>query len=98
MVKVGPLSPSYSSPGAQIDLVIERTDNIIYVCEMKFTNAPYSISSAYNEKLLQKIATFKSESKTSSGVQVVNVAATGFRRNPNANIVSQVVSGNDLFA
>lgn len=87
-----------SKPGAQIDLVIERPDKITYVCEMKFTNASYSISASYCEKLLQKMSVFKSESKTKSSVQVVIVAAAGFTRNANASAVAQVVEGDDLFA
>lgn len=92
-----PWRSTTSKPGAQIDLVIERADKITYVCEMKYTNTPYSISSSYGEKLAQKIDVFKAESKTTNSVQVVIVAAAGFKRNSNASIVSQVVVGDDLF-
>lgn len=40
-----------SSRGAQIDLVIERADNCINLCEIKYVNIPYLITKEYAEKI-----------------------------------------------
>lgn len=62
-----------------------------YVCEVKFTNAEYVLTSAYRKKLLRKAEVFKAESKTGSAVQIVMVCTAGFRRTPNADIVTHVI-------
>ena len=93
-----PWESSQSSPGAQVDLVIERPDKITYLCEMKFTAAEFSVSAAYRKDLLRKAEAFKGESRTRNAVQLVVVAAAGFRHNANSDMIVQVVEGDDLFA
>jgi len=46
-------------PGAQIDLVIDRADQCINLCEAKFTRENFAIDKAYAEKLRIKKAVFK---------------------------------------
>ncbi|MBQ9009786.1 MAG: ATP-binding protein, partial [Clostridia bacterium] len=36
-----------SSPGVQIDLLIDRRDNVINLCEMKCTDQPFAIDASY---------------------------------------------------
>jgi hypothetical protein len=93
-----PWESSQSSPGAQVDLVIERPDRITYLCEMKYTAAEFSVSAAYRKDLLRKAEVFKDESHTRNAVQAVIVAAAGFRHNANSDMVVQVVEGDDLFS
>lgn len=42
-------------PGAQIDMIIERADRIIHLCEMKFSEGVYHISQDYEKKLRERI-------------------------------------------
>ncbi|MBK7524642.1 MAG: ATP-binding protein [Saprospiraceae bacterium] len=44
--------------GAQIDLIIDRADNIIHLCEIKFCNATFVIDKSYAAKLRNKVASF----------------------------------------
>ena len=88
---------SNADPGAQVDLVIERADRITYLCEMKFTDAPFVISSAYAEDLVRKREVFKAESGTSNSVQLVLVAAAGLKQNSHSDLLSQTITGDDLF-
>lgn len=53
-----------SSPEVQIDLLIDRRDNVINLCKMKCTDQPFSIDASYERQLLEKSAVFRSESKT----------------------------------
>ena len=93
-----PWESSSSEPGAQVDLVVERADKITYLCEMKCTDDVFSVSSSYRKDLLRKASVFKSESKTKNAVQTIVVAASGFKRNANSDIVAHAVSGDELFA
>lgn len=50
--------------GAQIDLLIDRNDSCINVCEIKFSAYPFEISKAYATELGSKLSVFQEETKT----------------------------------
>ncbi|MCX6225097.1 MAG: ATP-binding protein [Bacteroidia bacterium] len=50
--------------GTQVDLVIDRRDQVINLCEMKFSLNPFTIDKKYSEELRNKIVLFKSETGT----------------------------------
>ena len=50
-------SSSAESPGYQIDLLFERDDRVITVCEVKYTQAPVDVSII--EEVERKLALFK---------------------------------------
>jgi len=49
---------------AQIDLVIDRNDNVINLCEMKYSNEEYAIEKDLSEKFRKQKACFIRDSKT----------------------------------
>lgn len=51
-------------PGFQIDLLIDRNDQIINLCELKFHKEDFVMTKAYAQELRQKIALFKAATKT----------------------------------
>lgn len=55
-------------PGAQVDMVIDRTDQTIHVCEAKFTKENYAITVEYAEKLRLKKMIFKQATQTKKAV------------------------------
>ena len=86
-----------SKPKAQIDLVIERKDGITDLCEMKFTNGPFSTADEACRNLENKREAFLRESKTNNAVHLVLVSALGFKERVHPNGVSALVTGDDLF-
>lgn len=48
-----------AGPGAQIDLVIDRRDQAINLCEMKFSEGPFTIDKRYAEELRRKREVFR---------------------------------------
>ncbi|MDP5120533.1 MAG: ATP-binding protein [Spirosomaceae bacterium] len=50
--------------GAQVDLVIDRNDGIIHLCEAKFTNSEFIITKEYNATLRKKRTIFQHITKT----------------------------------
>lgn len=40
----------------RIDMLIDRQDNVINVCEMKFHASPFTITKAYRDKLQERMA------------------------------------------
>ncbi len=81
----------------QIDLIVERADRVIDICEAKFYKAPYAISKedAWNyDRLIEDFIAF---SKTESSVHFVLVSPLGVAHNGNEGVVSNVVTLDDLF-
>ena len=83
--------------GAQIDLIIERADNIINVCEMKFSAEAYVITKKYAAELATKVGTFRDVEKIRKGIHLTFVTANGLARNIYANAVQSELTLDDLF-
>ena len=67
--------------GAQIDLVIDRRDQVINLCEMKFSINPFVIDSKYAEELRNKVGTFRTETKTRKSVFITLITTFGLQPN-----------------
>ncbi|MCQ2100534.1 MAG: hypothetical protein MJZ10_09545 [Fibrobacter sp.] len=68
--------------GAQIDLLIDRVDKIIHLCEVKFTDGQYSITKDYAEKLRNRGSIFKAMSKTRKSLVHTFVTVDGVAKIP----------------
>lgn len=68
--------------GVQIDLVIDRNDGIINLCEAKFTNAEWTLTKDYTATLRRKRAIFQEITKTKKAV--VTTILTSYPANQNA--------------
>jgi len=86
-----------SEKGAQIDLVIDRADRIINLCEMKFSEQPYSISKDYEEKLRNRMVLFKEDTKTRKSLVTTMVTTYGVLKGIHSGIVQNEVLMDDLF-
>jgi AAA+ ATPase superfamily predicted ATPase len=83
--------------GAQIDLVIERNDKVINLCEMKYVNGEFTINKKQEENLRNKRATFKEETKTRKAVHITMITTYGVKRNEYWGHIQSEVTMNDLF-
>ncbi len=86
-----------SSPGVQIDLLIDRRDGVINLCEMKCTDQPFAIDASYEQQLLEKVNVFRTESKTKKAVHLTMVASAGLVHNAHSGSVINEITGDDLF-
>ena len=84
--------------GAQIDLLIDRNDGVIILCEMKYTKVPFQIDASYEANLLNKRARFIEATQTRKAVHITMVSSQGLERNAYADEIQSEVSGGDLFA
>ncbi len=83
--------------GTQIDLLLDRADNVINLCEMKYTSGPYAIDKAVDSLLATKVETFRALSKTQKAIHVTFVTSRGLVRNSYWNDVQSEVTLDDLF-
>ena len=86
-----------SSPGAQIDLLIDRRDGIINLCEMKFSDQAFAIDAAYEKQLQNKTEVFRAESRTKKAIHLTMVTSSGLAHNAYSGSVINEITGNDLF-
>lgn len=83
--------------GAQIDMVIDRADRIINICEMKFCEDDFAITAAYDKNLRHKLSTFAEETKCKSSLHLTLVTTYGLKFNEYAGRVQNVITMEDLF-
>ena len=86
-----------SEVGAQIDMVIERADGIINVCEMKYSRSDYKQDIDDSRNLINKIDDFVSETKTKKSVQTVLITTYGLREGAHADDFQKVLTLDHLF-
>ena len=86
-----------SSPGAQIDLLIDRNDSVINICEMKYAKGEFSIDKKYAELLRNKREVFVRETKTRKAVHLTMVTTHGVKRNDYHSVIQSEVKMEDLF-
>jgi len=83
--------------GAQIDLLIERNDKVINLCEIKYVQEQIVIDKKLDENLRNKRAAFKRETKTKKAIHLTMITTYGVKHNEYwGNIQSEVVM-DDLF-
>ena len=83
--------------GVQIDLVIDRSDSIINLCEIKYANDEYVIDADYNARLRQRETLFKKVTLTRKYLQHVFITTYGVKQNLYSDIAQIQVSLDGLF-
>ena len=85
------------APGAQVDLVLDRADGIVDLCEMKCTDAPFALDKAGDEALRRRESAFRDATKTRKAIHHVLVSAAGRARSQYMWSFQNVVALDDLF-
>ncbi len=83
--------------GAQIDMLIDRRDRVINICEMKFADDQFLIDKDYDLNLRRKINRFVEETKTKKTIQLTFVTTYGIKQNMYSSRISNQVLLEDLF-
>lgn len=92
------INSSWFNANAQVDLLIDRDDNIMNLCEIKFCNAPFAIDKKYYLNLKNKISELQKETATSKNIFLTMVTTFGLKKNEYSNeLVSNTVELRDLF-
>ncbi len=87
-----------SETGAQIDLIIDRRDQVINVCEIKFSINPFTITKKYAAELRNKIGAFKEETGTRKTVFLTMITTYGLNQNMySTGLIQNELKMDDLF-
>lgn len=86
-----------SSSGAQIDLLIDRADQTITICEMKFYTDEFTIDKKYAIELDRKLRVFRDQTKTKKSLFLTFITTYGVKKNEYSNRLMQNNIKMDLF-
>ena len=85
-----------SKPGSQIDMVIDRADNVVNLCEMKFYNEEFRVSKEYNAKIMHRINSVSELLPKRKVVRMTLVTTEGIARNEYSGIFQNTITLADL--
>ena len=83
--------------GTQIDLLIDRKDETINVCEIKYTQEEFEITKEYEAKLMNKLAVLAKETDIKKSFMLTLITTYGVKPNAHSGIVQSEVLMDDLF-
>ena len=83
--------------GCQIDMLIDRADNAINICEMKYYDGLYSLTNKDIEDLQRKRNVFQQTIKTKKQLFITLITAQGLVANPNSYLIDKHLDANALF-
>lgn len=83
--------------GAQIDLIINRTDNVIDLCEMKYSDSLYELTKNYIEWLKERRDLFKKETRTTKTLHLTMITSQGLANGKYTSQIQSQVTMDDLF-
>ncbi len=84
--------------GAQIDLLFDRDDDAITLCEIKYTYEPFQVTKHYAEQLRRKFTVFKQKTRTKKQIFCAMISANGLKKTLySEEMIQDVVTLEDLF-
>ena len=83
--------------GAQIDLLIDRKDETVNVCEMKYYSGEYAISADERERIDNRLCLLREETGTKKSFLFTLITSFGYRENANSDGVQCSLTLDDLF-
>ena len=86
-----------STPAAQIDIVIERADRIVNICEVKYSQSPYELAKEEFDKIQNRKNTFVKETGLKHTPWITLITTEGIAPGKYSQMVQSVVVLDDLF-
>lgn len=83
--------------GTQIDLLIERKDNIVNMCEMKFYSEEFAVSKAYHKTLVHRSNLLLEHLSPKMAIHPILITTYGLTHNEYSREFVNYVTFNELF-
>ena len=83
--------------GAQIDMVIDRSDNVINVCEVKYSKGDFLLTKTEYQKMVNRIGALSSEVRERKAIQPILITTFGLKPGEYADLFQRVLTMDDLF-
>lgn len=86
-----------TTPAAQIDIVIERTDRLVNICEVKYSQGEYHLDKEEYDKICKRKNTFVQETGIRHTPWLTMITTDGLARGRYEEMIQSQVTLNDLF-
>ncbi|TAK79364.1 MAG: AAA family ATPase, partial [Gammaproteobacteria bacterium] len=87
-----------SEKGAQIDLLFDRKDDAVTLCEIKYTNEPFRIDKSYAGELLNKVNVYKKHTGVTKHIFIAMITSDGLKPTMySEELISHQVTLSDFF-
>lgn len=83
--------------GSQIDLLIVRKDQVINLCEMKYSESDYIVNASFIRDLNRKISDFKRKTETKYAIHSTLITTYGIDHNAYSGEIQAIITSEDLF-
>ncbi len=83
-------------PGAQIDLLIDRKDGIVNICEMKCSDSEFVIDKKVGEELVHKREVFRAEAAPDKALHITVISMSGVSEGKYNSVAQSFISGAEL--
>ena len=83
--------------GTQIDLLIHRNDNVINMCELKFTSEDFIVDKKYYRVLLSRPEKIKKAVSPKISVYSTLITTFGLKHNEYSGVFNNVITMDELF-
>ncbi|MBR2091278.1 MAG: ATP-binding protein [Fibrobacter sp.] len=86
-----------SDPAVQIDLIIDRADGMINLCEIKYSGADYTLTESEYKKIETRAAAFANETGTRKGIFKTLITASPIKKNQYSESIPVKLTADSLF-
>lgn len=83
--------------GAQIDLLIDRKDDAVNICEMKYSDSKFVIDEEYSRVIRNKVNVFREETGTKKALIPTLVSVEGMERGAYSDVIFAELTATELF-
>jgi len=88
---------SWTAPSAQIDLLIDRNDGVINVCEMKYYKGKYPLKPEEMERMQNRVNTLLEETGASKSINLTLITSCGVTPSSDTHNIQSLLTMDDLF-
>ena len=88
---------SWTTHGTQIDLLIDRNDGIINVCEMKYSKGKYALSQEDIERMQNRVNRLQEETGTTKTIFQTLITSYGLTSGSDTHTIHSQLTMDDLF-
>jgi uncharacterized protein len=89
---------SWHNSKAQIDMLLDREDRCINICEIKYYKSEFEITKSYEAKLRAKIDAYQSDTKTNKNLFLTFITSKGLKENMyKTSLAEHALTLDDLF-
>lgn len=82
---------------AQIDMLINRADDCVNLCEMKYYADAFAMTQADEDNIRRKVCVFQEQTGTQKHIMVTMITAHGLVHNCHSGIIQSELTLDDMF-